>query len=93
MVGFTRTEKESRRPLGVHAEAPGRLVSLQGTLLFADARGASSTIRLVADGKDHKIKVEPSVMDDIVRPLWNSEVSVQGVRCGSSIEPREIDSV
>ena len=66
---------------------------LQGTLLFADARGASNPIRLVADRKDDKINVEPIVMDDIVRPLWNSEVLVEGVQCGSLIELREIDPV
>ena len=61
-------------------------MTIQGTLLFADARGASNDIRVV-DKKEmeHKIKVPPELMDDIVRPRWNSTVAVHGVRKGNSV--------
>ena len=55
-----------------------RVVKILGTLLFADARGTSNEIRIIAEDGEHKVKVVPEMMDDIVRPLWNSVVSGAG---------------
>ena len=39
----------------------------------------------------HKVKVSPEMMDDIVRPLWNSVVVVRGMRRGNTVTLTEID--
>ena len=90
MVGFTRTKKDVR-PSAVDRTQQEEGVEIHGTLLFADARGTSNEIRIVADDGEHKVKVPPEMMDDIVRPLWNSAVSVRGVRRGRSVTLTEID--
>ena len=88
MIGFTRTRKEVRSPTidRRHDE-----VEIDGTLLFADARGTSNEIRIVADDGEHRVRVPPEMMDDIVRPLWNSAVSLRAVRRGRSVTLTEID--
>ena len=90
MIGFTRTKKNVRQSAAEHTPEEER-VEIHGTLLFADARGTSNEIRIVADDGEHKVKVVPEMMDDIVRPLWNSVVSVRGVRRGSVVTLTEID--
>ena len=90
MVGFTRIRKDVPPPAidRLPQEEP---VEIHGTLLFADARSTSNEIRIVADDGEQKVKVPPEMMDDIVRPLWNSAVSVRGVRRGSTVTLTEID--
>lgn len=91
LVGFTRIRKDVRPSL---VDRPPReeRVEIHGTLLFADARGTSNEIRIVADDHEQKVKVPPEMMDDVVRPLWNSVVSVRGVRRGRSVTLTEIES-
>ena len=92
MVGFTRTRKDVQPPAIAPApEEEEEGVEIHGTLLFADARSTSNEIRIVADDGEHRVKVPPGMMDDIVRPLWNSVVSVRGVRRGKSVTLTEID--
>ena len=91
MIGFTRTKKDVRQSAADRAPEEESVVEIHGTLLFADARGTSNEIRIVADDGEHKVKVVPEMMDDIVRPLWNSVVSVRGVRRGSTVTLTEID--
>lgn len=91
IVGFTRTRKEIRPP-AIDRTQQDEKVEIDGTLLFADARSASNKIRIVADDQEHKVTVPPEMMDDIVRPLWNSAVSVRGVRRGKSVTLTEIES-
>ena len=90
-IGFTRTKKDVRKS-GTDRAPTEEAIVIHGILLFADARGRSNEIRIVADDGDHKVKVVPEMMDDIVRPLWNSEVSVRGVRRGRSVTLTEIES-
>ena len=54
-----------------------REVTITGRLLFADGTGKrSQSIQIVqADGAKRRIKVPAGMMDDIVRPLWNEEVT------------------
>ena len=89
MIGFTRTKKDVRQSASAPTEEP---IVFNGILLFADARGKSNQIRIVGEDGDHKVKVAPEMMDDIVRPLWNSEVSARGVRRGGSVTLTEIES-
>ncbi len=55
---------------------------VRGILKFADARREErSEIRLVdADNRSHTVRVPRGMMDDIVRPLWDYEVIVRGIR-------------
>ena len=58
-------------------------VEVSGTLRYADGSAGTSShnrIRLINDGIQHIISVPPGLMDDIVRPLWNSFVTVKGTR-------------
>ena len=90
LVGLTRT-KRNFQPTKGGVRVREEQVTIQGTLLFADARGRRNEIRIVdQDGDESKVKVPVEMMDDIVRPLWNSQVTVQGVRRGRSITLREI---
>lgn len=90
LIGLTRTRKDFK-PTGPGPNVADEQVTIRGTLLFADARGTSNEIRMVdEDEGEHKVTVPPEMMDDIVRPLWNSVVTVHGVRRGRSVTLREI---
>lgn len=90
LVGLTRTRKDFT-PIGPSSDVTEEHVTIRGTLLFADARGNRNEIRIVdEDRSELKIKVPPEMMDDIVRPLWNSVVTAQGRRRGSTTTLREI---
>lgn len=91
-VGFTRPKINVQPPAETPTPAENRVVEIRGTLLFADALGASNEIRIVAeDEAQHKLEVAPEMMDDIVRPLWNSVVVVRGVRQGRTVTLTQID--
>jgi hypothetical protein len=62
-------------------------VTVTGLLLFADAtKQQQNLIKLVEEnGLHHSILVPPGMMDDIVRPLWDSRVTVIGVPKGKNI--------
>ena len=59
-----------------------RKVTIRGTLKFADAlKKEHSIIRVVdSEGRAQKVLVPPGMMDDIVRPLWDYEVTIIGLR-------------
>ena len=91
-VGFTRPKRDVQSSATNRAEGDENVVEIRGTLLFADARSVSNEIRIVDDDDvQHRVKVSPEMMDDIVRPLWNSVVLVRGVRHESSVTLTEID--
>lgn len=92
-VGFTRPAKELLANDSVSTESQGEVVEIRGTLLFADARGIKNTIRIVDENNvQHEVKVAPEMMDDIVRPLWNSMVLLRGVQCKNKIILSDIQS-
>ena len=73
---------------------------IQGVLRYADARDlARNVIRIVDDeSQTHSVTVPAGLMNDIVKPMWDTEVSVevQSVRSGNTtvlklqdIQPRE----
>lgn len=83
-----------RRPATTRAPGTesdvGRLkteTTVTGTLLFADAlEHKHNLIKLVDEaGVKHSIVVPPGMMDDIVRPLWDSHVTVTGPQRGRRI--------
>ena len=81
------TTPASRFPIPDTGERNQRGVSVEevsGTLRYADAEARSSNrnrIRLTNDnGPTHAVNVPAGMMDDIVRPLWNSFVTVRGSR-------------
>ena len=102
-VGFTRTRDEVSIAAGridpVDAEEldiGGRMtpVDVRGILLFATAIDREDKAIKIVDenGKTHEFTVPPEMMDDIVRPMWNSSVHVRGERRGRELILHEIDS-
>lgn len=62
-------------------------IQLSGLLCFADAtRDKDNTIKIVDDqGTPHIVEVPEGMMDDIVRPMWNSQVTIEGTQTGKRI--------
>jgi hypothetical protein len=67
-------------------------IRVRGALLFADARALSrGVIKVVdSDGTEHKVVVPEGLMSDIVRPLWDSEVEVEGLLDSEGIHMEDI---
>lgn len=66
-------------------------MEIQGQLRYADAL-RTNKIKLVDDnGKTHDIIVPKGMMNDIVRPLWDSYVRVKGTPKGKALSLDEID--
>ena len=59
-------------------------IKLSGLLCFADAtRNKDNKIKIIDDkGKSHIVEVPEGMMDDIVRPMWNSQVTIEGTQTG-----------
>lgn len=70
-------------------------IEIRGTLRFADAtRGSGNQIRVIdGDNKTHRVQVPVGMMNDIVRPMWDSVVTVSGVRSGNIIELQDIRQI
>ena len=81
-----------RPPIGDQVSNETESIGLQGTLLYANAtQGDSNEIRIVdEDRKTHRVKVPQGMMNDIVRPMWDSLVEIQGVRQGGNIILQDI---
>ena len=68
-------------------------VELRGILRFADATGSSNDqIKILDINADttHTVEVPEGMMNDIVRPMWDSVVAVTGVRTGRQILLQDI---
>ena len=78
-----------------HGDGSDAAVAVKGLLHFADSmRRSDSEIRLLLeDGDFQRIGVDPSLMDDIVRPLWGLPVMVNGIRKGNWIRLTEIEAL
>ena len=59
-------------------------VEVQGGLRYADStKSSKETIKIIdKDGKSHTVKVPEGMMNDIVRPMWDSLIVIKGVRKG-----------
>ena len=59
----------------------GDRIEVTGLLRYANASSRSSRIKIIeTGGQTHDIEVPSGMMDDIVRPMWNSSVTVAGTR-------------
>ena len=65
-------------------DRPGTPVKIRGMLRFADATGdQANEIKVVTDdGERRSVQVPEGMMNDIVRPMWDSRVVVTGLRKG-----------
>lgn len=72
--------------------SPGEHVEVRGTLRYANAIGGSGNqIRIIdAQQRTHNVVVPTGMMNDIVRPMWDSIVVVTGWRRGNVIELLDI---
>jgi hypothetical protein len=72
-------ERSTRREPGP------KLVEVSGILKMADSRKRLDEIQIIEGGNiRHTIIVPEGMMSDIVKPLWDAEVAVSGVRKGQS---------
>jgi hypothetical protein len=74
------------------------LVELRGELLIANATKKSGKqsgeIEIVTPQNDKvKVIVPPGMMSDIVKPLWESEVQVTGIRKGKRLHLMQIKAI
>lgn len=80
-------------PVPVQSDSPGEPITIRGVLRYADAtRGAGNQIRIIdeANRKTHRVQVPTGMMNDIVRPMWDSVVIVTGWQDGNVIELHDI---
>jgi len=88
LVQVTRPAPDFRLPPPDDQPVTSEPVIVKGFLRYADAtHGASGKIKIVEEGKGgtHKVKVPEGMMSDIVRPMWDSLVTIKGRRKGSTI--------
>ncbi len=71
----------------------GKPVEVRGTLRFADATGQEANeIKIVTDdGKRRLVRVPEGMMNDIVRPMWDSKVIIKGLQGRRGIMLQDID--
>ena len=80
---------------GAFIKEKGKLATITGRLLLADARHSGrEKIQLIDDvGQAHNVIVPEGMMSDIVRPLWEERVQVTGYYRGKSIRLEDINRV
>ena len=67
-------------------QTPSEPIEIRGILLHADAMREDSNIIQVIDGnKKNTVQVPQGMMNDIVRPMWDSHVIIQGILTGERI--------
>ena len=81
-VAMTRPASQIKLAGPESAHQNAETLRVSGMLRYADGTGSSlNRIRIVEDnGQSHNISVPTGLMDDIVRPMWNSFVTVLGSR-------------
>ena len=81
-VALTKPGSQIRPPGAVTSPDASDRIEVTGMLRYADASGRSGNrIKIIeTGGQTHDIEVPPGMMDDIVRPMWNSSVTVAGTR-------------
>ena len=72
-------------------QTPSEPIEIRGILRHADAIREDSNVIQVIDGKKkHIVQVPQGMMNDIVRPMWDSHVIIQGVDTGEYIMLEDI---
>ncbi len=67
-------------------QTPNEPVEVRGILRHADAMlEDSNVIQVIDDNKKHTVQVPQGMMNDIVRPMWDLHVVIQGIRTGGDI--------
>jgi hypothetical protein len=87
-VEVTKPAKDFPRPNIEELHVESEWVVVKGVLRFADAtHGDSGLIKVIDEdrGSKHTIKVPEGMMSDIVRPMWDSVVTIKGKREGRLI--------
>jgi len=87
-VEVTKPGKDFSPPSIEISPTETELVTVRGVLRYADAtHGDSGLIKIIDEeaGTRHTIKVPEGMMSDIVKPMWNSVVTIKGTREGSMI--------
>ena len=93
-VALTRPADEITPPSSsIPTDADGELVEIRGVLRYANATsGSGGQIRVVDfESKTHSVDVPAGMMNDIVRPMWDERVVIQGIRAGNRITLLAID--
>lgn len=77
----------------IEDERPGKPVEVRGMLRFADATGQDTNkIKIVTDtGRRRSVTVPDGMMNDIVRPMWDSKVVIKGLQKRGAIVLQDID--
>jgi len=77
---------------GLKAKEKGKVASITGRLLLADARHSGrEKIQIIDElGQAHNVIVPEGMMSDIVRPMWEERVKVSGLYRGQSIVLEDI---
>ena len=94
-VALTRPADEITPPSSsIPTDADGEPVEIRGVLRYANATsGSGDQIRVVdSESKTHPVDVPAGMMNDIVRPLWDERVVIQGIRTGNRITLIAIDT-
>lgn len=83
---ISKTGKDIGNPVIISEEK--KKVKIKGFLKFADAtHGQSGLIKIVdSSNKSHQIRVPEGMMNDIVKPMWDSHVQIFGVKTKNKIE-------
>lgn len=72
-------------------QTPSEPIEIRGVLRHADAMREDSNVIQVIDGKKkHIVQVPQGMMNDIVRPMWDSHVIIQGIDTGEHIMLEDI---
>ncbi len=74
-------------------KSPSRPVEVRGILRFADATGDEDNVIKILDdnGKRRSVRVPVGMMNDIVRPMWDSKVVVKGLQKRRTILLQDIE--
>lgn len=96
-VQLTRTKSAVKEEIEniTRKEEPSQKVNIIGKLLYADNTKDNREIRVTDENRiSHRIRVPLGMMDDIVKPLWDEKVIIQGKRISKTIiELEEIEKV
>jgi hypothetical protein len=66
-------------------------IDVTGILRYADYTSSSRRIKIIDDeGKTHSIIVPEGLMEDVVKPYWDTRVAIYGVRKGNFIHLEDI---
>ena len=91
-VPFFRDEAQRRSD--VKPDHDTDTVHVTGTLKFANSLKRTNEIQIVSAGNvRHSIVVPEGMMSDIVKPLWEEDVTVTGTRKGKKIHLMQIRPV